>query len=1122
MTYKSTASVIPYYDDFDKTKNYLAMLFNPGRNVQARELTQIQTTLQNQVTSFADHIFRDNSIVVNANLSHTSEYYVLTIDSNGADAPNMVTLLAANSIITGETSGAVAEVTFVDGDNFKIYYKSTSGGAFVTSEDIVTTGTGDSGVPRYTITLQDEAILASCDAGIIYHGGRFVIINEQSIVVNHTSNGHYHIGFRTIESVTTSGADSTLGDPAAGFNNASSPGADRYTVELKLTAWEEGGSGVGTIATLPHAPADDYSLLNVEPDDFVEYMVIKDNNIIKSTDKVQYAEILDLLARRTFDESGNYTITDFPLIIEDHKTDASKLELNLQPGRSYIEGFVVEKQQTTTIDLDKARDTLTENGIQQLADFGQYVEVGYDDFSNTNDSSGFLFDQDSAEVIDFYATADTGFTTILASARVTHISKLGENLRLYLTEIDNSGAIASAGVVRSNVTNSNTANLRLTNGIAVLQGSATSPIIDFPFNVVKTFTEIETTYKFTKIFSLPIVTDTVTITADSYTSFEADAILSIQVASQGYDINDSAFTINILAGSITIQRTADGTWADAATVQVLVKAEKSGFPFRTKTPLQVTERIWVDADTHNYASKIFPATASASSVISAASNLSGTEDGIRIISVTQPLSTASDQNAIQYNINLEGPGGTPTGNEGDIGQGLTNAQLLTLFKAAFRNGQTDYFYDSVFFTALDIPTLKQNWDSSVTDTYYDVTYEYYQHDSGSPSTTSRIFAPDSYPANRFDSIQYYETENRSKIYDLNRCFDFRLKKSELPSNFAEFPMPGFRVQSDVEYYLSRIDKIYLTLGGELGITYGISSLNPVPPEDIDNAMTMYVLETPAYTYSKENVSSTQIDNSRYTMRDIGKLERRLEALEEYSALSLLEKTATDMIVLDANGYDKFKSGLFVDGFSSYDTHNILSEEHNIVIDPLTSQGKSPFTHDFFDLSVQTLTNIADNTNTYTLTYSEKVLASNDKASGSINVNPFLFHQWNGTVTLNPSIDNWFDVNYAPAIRDSRNVEKLIYVKPFVPPAPTVEEVVIPVIEIPEEPEPVLPGLPDPPVIVATPLPEVQAEIIPQIWTGIKEPDIIVSPVVVHVNSGGQHAGGWSKFEKFHVSRIRIR
>ena len=54
-------NVDPYYDDFDANKNYHRILFKPGYAVQARELTQSQTILQNQITSFADAIFAEYS-----------------------------------------------------------------------------------------------------------------------------------------------------------------------------------------------------------------------------------------------------------------------------------------------------------------------------------------------------------------------------------------------------------------------------------------------------------------------------------------------------------------------------------------------------------------------------------------------------------------------------------------------------------------------------------------------------------------------------------------------------------------------------------------------------------------------------------------------------------------------------------------------------------------------------------------------------------------------------------------------------------------------------------------------------------------------------------------------------
>ena len=55
-----------------------------------------------------------------------------------------------------------------------------------------------------------------------------------------------------------------------------------------------------------------------------------------------------------------------------------------------------------------------------------------------------------------------------------------------------------------------------------------------------------------------------------------------------------------------------------------------------------------------------------------------------------------------------------------------------------------------------------------------------------------------------------------------------------------------------------------------------------------------------------------IDNRRYTMRDIGKLEKRINHLEYYTVLSLLEKEASDKQILGAGNIDKFKTGFLVD------------------------------------------------------------------------------------------------------------------------------------------------------------------------------------------------------------------
>lgn len=59
----------PYYDDFDEAKNFQRILFKPGYAVQARELTQMQTILQNQIERFGSHVFQNGSIVHGGQLS---------------------------------------------------------------------------------------------------------------------------------------------------------------------------------------------------------------------------------------------------------------------------------------------------------------------------------------------------------------------------------------------------------------------------------------------------------------------------------------------------------------------------------------------------------------------------------------------------------------------------------------------------------------------------------------------------------------------------------------------------------------------------------------------------------------------------------------------------------------------------------------------------------------------------------------------------------------------------------------------------------------------------------------------------------------------------------------------
>ena len=118
-----------------------------------------------------------------------------------------------------------------------------------------------------------------------------------------------------------------------------------------------------------------------------------------------------------------------------------------------------------------------------------------------------------------------------------------------------------------------------------------------------------------------------------------------------------------------------------------------------------------------------------------------------------------------------------------------------------------------------------------------------------------------------------------------------------------------------DFYLPRIDRVYLDKFGNVIVRKGISSEEPVPPENEDtDLMQLGQINLPAYLYNVDDAEISMIDNRRYTMRDIGNIEDRVENLERVTSLSLLELGTESLRVEDSEGNNRFKSGIFVDDF----------------------------------------------------------------------------------------------------------------------------------------------------------------------------------------------------------------
>ena len=87
MPQNTNLNVSPYFDDFKRSNNYNRVLFKPATPIQARELTTLQSILQDQIEQFGNHFFKDGSVVIPGQIAYESEYTSVQINDTFAGIP---------------------------------------------------------------------------------------------------------------------------------------------------------------------------------------------------------------------------------------------------------------------------------------------------------------------------------------------------------------------------------------------------------------------------------------------------------------------------------------------------------------------------------------------------------------------------------------------------------------------------------------------------------------------------------------------------------------------------------------------------------------------------------------------------------------------------------------------------------------------------------------------------------------------------------------------------------------------------------------------------------------------------------------------------------------------------
>ena len=210
-------NVEPYYDDFEasngaKEENYMRILFRPGYAVQARELTQIQSILQNQVKQFGDHIFQDGSPVFGGHITFDSsiDYIKLQTAFNGVD----IDLADFEDRVVFNSAGAAkirARVIAIDETQTQptLMVKYLRGTRF-SNNDVITTSDGAL-AQLVTSSATGSGSVATIQSGVFYVDGFFVQVPEQSIVLDpYGSSPTYKVGLEIDDNIIDESADANF------------------------------------------------------------------------------------------------------------------------------------------------------------------------------------------------------------------------------------------------------------------------------------------------------------------------------------------------------------------------------------------------------------------------------------------------------------------------------------------------------------------------------------------------------------------------------------------------------------------------------------------------------------------------------------------------------------------------------------------------------------------------------------------------------------------------------------------------------------------------------------------------------------------------------------------------
>ena len=889
MPINTDLNIAPYFDDFDVEKQFYKILFKPAYAVQARELTQLQTILQNQVEQFGDNIYQEGTIIKDCNFTNLNGLqFVKLVDKTGFDVEQYISGSSTEIIsgintdidivyeLEGIQSGLKASVitalrgfetrppdlntffinylntnevggnkTFIPGENLQIHRYKYNGQTLYSTE---------LNVQNINVTLQTEPTGRSfgirASAGIIFQKGHFLFTANQTLIVSKYTDqpDDLSVGYEVAESLISSLQDNSLYDNANGSSNENAPGADR----LKM---------------VPVLVAKDTAIADIDPA-FFTLIRYQNGTAVNLRDVSQFNSIAAELAKRTYEESGNYILDKFKVDL-DRRND--QLVALLGKGTAYVKGYRVENNGQIDFNIDQVSKTTIQQNQATTVDYGSYLDIV--DISGTVDINYATVDLQnviSGKIGEAYVRNITPTKLYLFGVKMISPNAFSEVVRV----------VSSSGVI----TVAANSTVKSINKAPVIFDTGTSYIKEITDSTIPVRAQVSATHL------ANVITLTATSGVDDFGLNQSDIVVVdasntfIPVDSYTTSNNNSILTINLNAAANS------DAGVDVYFNKRILLAEP-----HSKAAVAPYIKVNYSTSTTKY-SLGFP-------------------DVYKIISIS------------------EGPGGT---------------DYTDSFK--LHENQTDHYYDISYIEYIQGRPQPANGQQLV------IQLGVFEVNS---SEGDYFFTINSYPIDdvtiplpggfvRSSDLNSY-TGQSARLFSLRNCFDFRpYVDKDAAVDYTDIsiasagvvttgvggynktfsgtyliPALESNITCDIEHYLARIDVITMDSYGQSSIIKGEEDERPISPKVSADEIVLSQIYIPGYPALSQKEASDQgkfacaiqvkpQGTRNYTMRDIEKIEQRIEGLEYYISLNQLEQDSENLLILDENGLTRFKNGYIVD------------------------------------------------------------------------------------------------------------------------------------------------------------------------------------------------------------------